>query len=79
MARRARIQYPGTVYHIMLLGNGSRDIFFDEADRIRFYNLLKEGVIRSNRLRNRVETNPRLTVELERIRDDLVTMQTYQA
>ena len=46
MARRARIHYPGAIYHVMLRGNGGRDIFFDESDRIRFYELLEEGVER---------------------------------
>jgi len=46
MARRARIHYPGAVYHVMLRGNGSQNIFFDESDRIRFYDLLAEGVKR---------------------------------
>lgn len=40
MARRARIPYPRAIYHVMLRGNGGQDIFFDEADRIRFYELL---------------------------------------
>ncbi|MFH1114568.1 MAG: transposase [Pseudomonadota bacterium] len=30
----------------MLRGNGGRDIFFDDSDRIRFYELLEEGVER---------------------------------
>ena len=38
--RRARIHYPGTVYHVIMRGNGGQDIFFDESDRIRFYELL---------------------------------------
>jgi len=47
MARRARIHYPGAVYHVMLRWNVGQDIFFDEPDRIRFYDLLEEGVKRS--------------------------------
>jgi hypothetical protein len=39
-ARRARIHYPGAVHYVMLRGNGGRDIFFDESDRLRFYDLL---------------------------------------
>jgi len=31
----------------MLRGNGGQDIFFDEPGRIRFYDLLEEGVKRS--------------------------------
>ena len=46
MARRARIHYPGAVYHVMLRGNGGQDIFVDDSDRIRFYDLLEEGVRR---------------------------------
>jgi putative transposase len=46
MARRARIHYPGAIYHVMLRGNGGQDIFFDDSDRIRFYELLEEGVER---------------------------------
>jgi REP element-mobilizing transposase RayT len=46
MARRRRIHYPGAVYHVMLRGNAGQDIFFDESDRIRFYDLLEEGVKR---------------------------------
>jgi len=47
MAGRARINYPGAVYHVILRGNGGPDIFFDEPDRIRFYGLWQEGVKRS--------------------------------
>ncbi len=46
MARRARIHYLGAVYHVMLRGNGGPDIFFDKSDRIRFFDLLEEGVKR---------------------------------
>ena len=46
MARRARIHYPGAIYHVMLRGNGGQDIFFDDSDRVRFYELLEEGVER---------------------------------
>ncbi len=46
MARRTRIHYPGAIYHVMLRGNGGQDIFFDESDRICFYELLEEGVER---------------------------------
>ncbi len=43
MTLRARILYPGAVYHVMLRGNGGQDIFFDESDRIRYYSLLEDG------------------------------------
>ena len=46
MARRARIHYPGAIYHVMMRGNGGQDIFIDKSDRIRFYELLEEGVAR---------------------------------
>jgi REP element-mobilizing transposase RayT len=46
MARRGRIHYSGAVYHVMVRGNGGQDIFFDESDRIRFCDLLEEGVKR---------------------------------
>ncbi|MFH1114300.1 MAG: transposase [Pseudomonadota bacterium] len=46
MTRRARIHYPGAVYHVMLRGNAGEDIFFDDSDRLRFYDLLQEGVKR---------------------------------
>jgi putative transposase len=46
MAQRARIHYPGAVYHVMLRGNGGQDIFVDKSDRIRFYEQLGEGVKR---------------------------------
>lgn len=46
MSLRARIHYPGAVYHVMQRGNGGRDVFFDESDRIRFYDLLERGVKR---------------------------------
>ena len=44
MARKQRIHYPGAVYHVILRGNSSQDIFFANADRRRFYLLLQEGV-----------------------------------
>ena len=38
--------YPGALYHVIWRGNEQRDIFFDEEDRYRFYELLDEGVAR---------------------------------
>jgi len=46
MARKPRIHFPGAVYHVMLRGNGGRNIFFSAKDRTRFYLLLQEGVER---------------------------------
>jgi REP element-mobilizing transposase RayT len=46
MARKPRIHYPGAYYHVILRGNARQDIFFDDADRYRFYLLLQEGTER---------------------------------
>ncbi len=46
MARRARFHYPNAVNHVMLRGNGGQNVLFDESDRIRFCDLLEEGVKR---------------------------------
>ena len=46
MARKPRIHASGAYYHVILRGNGKQDIFFDEADRYRFYLLLQECVER---------------------------------
>jgi putative transposase len=46
MARKPRIHFPGAVYHVMLRGNGGRDIFFSAADRTKMFFLLQEGVER---------------------------------
>lgn len=46
MARKPRVHYPGALYHVMLRGNGGQDIFFEDADRYRFYLLLQEGTAR---------------------------------
>ncbi len=39
MALRARINYPAAVCHVMLRGNGGRDVFLDAPERIRLYDL----------------------------------------
>lgn len=46
MARKPRIHYPGAFYHVILRGNGGRDIFNSAADRSRFYLLIQEGIER---------------------------------
>ncbi len=46
MARKPRIHCPGAFYHVILRGNGGRDIFRSEADRSRFYLLIQEGLER---------------------------------
>ena len=46
MARKPRIHYPGALYHVMLLGNGGADIFFEDTDRRHFLGLVEEGMVR---------------------------------
>jgi len=46
MARKPRIHYPGSYYHVILRGNGGQDIFFSKYDRTKFYLLLQEGTER---------------------------------
>jgi REP element-mobilizing transposase RayT len=46
MARKPRIHYPGALYHGILRGNAGDPVFFDDADRCRFYLLLQEGTER---------------------------------
>jgi hypothetical protein len=46
MVRKPRIHFPAALYHVMLRGNARQDIFFDDADRYRFYLLLLEGTER---------------------------------
>jgi hypothetical protein len=46
MARKPRIHFAGAVYHVMLRGNGGREIFFSAADRTKMFFLLQEGVER---------------------------------
>jgi putative transposase len=46
MARKPRVHFPGALYHVMLRGNAGQEIFFEDADRYRFYLLLQEGVER---------------------------------
>jgi REP element-mobilizing transposase RayT len=46
MARKPRLHYPGAYYHVMLRGNGGMQIFYDQADREKFFDLLEETVIR---------------------------------
>lgn len=48
MARKPRIHYPGAVYHVILRGNAGQQIFFEDADRFRFYLFLQESVERFN-------------------------------
>lgn len=46
MARKPRLHYPGAYYHVMLRGNGGMQIFYDQDDREKFYDLLEETVVR---------------------------------
>lgn len=46
MARKPRIHFPGALYHVIIRGNARQDIFFDDADRYRFYLLMQEGTER---------------------------------
>ena len=42
MARKLRIQYPGTIYRIMSRGDRREAIFKDDADRERFLTTMAE-------------------------------------
>ncbi len=44
MARKLRIHFPSAVYHVILRGNAGQPVFFDDADRFRFYLLMQEGI-----------------------------------
>jgi REP element-mobilizing transposase RayT len=46
MSRKPRIHFSGAIYHVMLRGNGGRDIFSSSADRSKMLFLLQEGVER---------------------------------
>jgi REP element-mobilizing transposase RayT len=46
MARKPRIHIPGGLYHVMLRGNGGREIFLLPDDGRHFLDLLAEGVAR---------------------------------
>lgn len=48
MARPLRIEYPGAVYHITSRGNARQAIFFDDADRRGFLEILARAVDRYN-------------------------------
>jgi REP element-mobilizing transposase RayT len=42
MGRPLRIEYPGALYHITSRGNERKNIFVDDADRFRFFEILKD-------------------------------------
>lgn len=46
MARKPRIDAQGCVHHVMARGNGGQRIFVDDADRIAFLDLIRDGVER---------------------------------
>lgn len=43
MARKPRIHTPGAIYHVILRGNARQDIFSDDKDRYRFYDILHKS------------------------------------
>ena len=43
MARLARVEYEGAIYHVTVRGNNRRDIFKDDRDRNRFLERLEDG------------------------------------
>ena len=44
MARQARIEYPGALYHVISRGIERRDLFRDDEDRKRYLGLLEKAV-----------------------------------
>jgi REP element-mobilizing transposase RayT len=48
MARQLRIQFKKALYHIINRGNERRMIFLDEADRIKYLNILHATIARFN-------------------------------
>jgi putative transposase len=46
MARPLRLEFDGAVYHVTSRGNDRESIFFDEADRLRFLEILADVVAR---------------------------------
>jgi len=51
MARKPRIHAAGAIYHVILRGNARQDIFLDDKDRYRFYEILQKT---SERFRHRI-------------------------
>ena len=46
MARKPRIHFPDAVYHVILRGNAGHPVFFDDADRYRYYLLIQEVTVK---------------------------------
>ena len=44
MARKPRLHFPGAIYHVILQGNGDRQVVVDDIDSTRLLLLLQEGV-----------------------------------
>jgi putative transposase len=51
MARKPRIHAPGAIYHVIVRGNARQDIFSDDKDRFRFYEILQKS---RERFRHRI-------------------------
>ena len=47
MARKARVEFEGAVYHVLDRGDRQEAIFMDDADRRRFLATLGEGCART--------------------------------
>jgi putative transposase len=58
MARKPRIHTPGAIYHVILRGNARQDIFSDDKDRYRFYDILQKSC---ERFRHRILAFCRMT------------------
>jgi REP element-mobilizing transposase RayT len=43
MPRKPRIHTPGAIYHVILRGNARQDIFSDDKDRYRFYEVIQKS------------------------------------
>lgn len=48
MARPLRIEYPGAVYHLTTRGNARHAVFVDDKDRIAFFKILTQAIVRFN-------------------------------
>ena len=47
MARAVRVEFSGAFYHVMARGDRGERIFYDEADRVLFYQTLGEACERT--------------------------------
>ena len=47
MPRHARLDAPGTLYHVMARGIDQTNIFVDDADRAKFLGILEELVFKT--------------------------------